>query len=138
MPLRQTPAYALRHYPLGEADLIIVFYTYNFGCVRSVARGARRVRSRFGSAFQPFTQSELVFFEKEAQDLTRVASCEVSRSFYESLLTPESAALAAYFAELMKCRFRFLEVLGQNPQTFRLTLTSLSERTYETPFPFLC
>ena len=85
MPLRQTPAYALRHYPLGEADLIIVFYTYNFGCVRSVARGARRVRSRFGSAFQPFTQSELVFFEKEGQDLTRVASCEVSRSFYEWL-----------------------------------------------------
>ena len=117
MPLRQTPAYALRHYPLGEADLIIVFYTYNFGCVRSVARGARRVRSRFGSAFQPFTQSELVFFEKETQDLTRVASCEVSRSFYESLLTPESAALAAYFTELMT---EFTVERDPNPALFRL------------------
>ena len=117
MPLRQTPAYALRRYPLGEADLIIVFYTYNFGCVRSVARGARRVRSRFGSAFQPFTQSDLVFFEKEGQDLARVASCEVSRSFYESLLTPESAALAAYFAELMT---EFTVERDPNPALFRL------------------
>ena len=117
MPLRQTPAYALRHYALGEADLIIVFYTLNFGCVRSVARGARRVRSRFGSAFQPFTRSELVFFEKEGQDLTRVASCEVSRSFYESLLTPESAALAAYFAELMT---EFTVERDPNPALFRL------------------
>jgi len=117
VPLRHTPAYALRHYALGEADLIVVFYTLNFGRVRGVARGARRVRSRFGSAFQPFTRSDLVFFEKEGQDLARVSACEIARSYYESLLTPESAAIAAYFAELVT---EFTPERDPNPALFRL------------------
>lgn len=127
MPLRYTPAYTLRHYALGEADLIVVFYTLHFGRVRSVARGARRVRSRYGSAFQPFTRSELVYFEKEGRELTRVSSCEVERSFYESLLSPESAALAAYFAELV---IEFTVERDPNPALFRLlgaVLTAVEE-----------
>ncbi len=117
MPTRHTPAYALRHYALGEADLIVVFYTLNYGKVRSVANGARRVRSRFGSVFQPFTRSQLVFFEKEVQDLTRVSLCEVERSYYESLLTPEASAIAAYFAELV---IEFTVDRDPNPALFRL------------------
>ncbi len=132
MPLRHTPAYALRHYALGEADLIVVFYTLNFGRVRAAARGARRVRSRFGSAFQPFTRSELVFFEKEGRELTRVSACEVDRSFYESLLTPESAALAAYFAELM---IEFTVERDPNPALFRLIGAVLGAVEEGVPLP---
>jgi DNA repair protein RecO (recombination protein O) len=132
VPLRQTPAYALRHYVLGEADLIVVFYTLEFGRVRSVARGARRVRSRFGSAFQPFTRSELVFFEKEGQELTRVSSCEVERSYYESLLSPEAAAIAAYFAELV---IEFSVERDPNPPLFRLLGAVLSAIEEGVPLP---
>ena len=117
MPLRQTSAYALRSYALGEADLIVVFFSLAYGRVRSVARGARRLRSRFGSAFQPLTRSDLVFFEKEGQELTRVSSCEVERSYYEVLLTPEAAATAAYFAELV---IEFSAERDPNPAVFRL------------------
>ncbi len=132
MPLRHTPAYALRRYALGEADLIVVFYTLNFGRVRAAARGARRVRSRFGSAFQPFTRSDLVFFEKEGRELTRVSACEVDRSFYESLLTPESAALAAYFAELM---IEFTVERDPNPALFRLIGAVLGAVEEGVPLP---
>jgi len=132
VPLRQTPAYALRHYALGEADLIVVFYTLEFGRVRSVARGARRVRSRFGSAFQPFTRSELVFFEKEGQELTRVSACEVERSYYESLLSPEAAAIAAYFAELV---IEFSVERDPNPPLFRLLGAVLSAIEDGVPLP---
>lgn len=132
MPLRHTPAYALRCYALGEADLIVVFYTLNFGRVRAAARGARRVRSRFGSVFQPFTRSDLVFFEKEGRELTRVSACEVDRSFYESLLTPESAALAAYFAELM---IEFTVERDPNPKLFRLIGAVLEAVEEGVPLP---
>lgn len=117
MPLRYSHAYTLRHYALGEADLIVVFYTLEFGRVRAAARGARRVRSRYGSAFQPFTRTDLVFFEKEGRELTRVSSCELERSFYESLLSPEAAALAAYFAELV---IEFTVERDPNPSLYRL------------------
>ena len=132
MPSRHTPAYALRHYALGEADLIVVFYTLNYGKVRSVARGARRVRSRFGSVFQPFTRSDLVFFEKEVQDLTRVSSCEMERSYYESLLTPEASAIAAYFAELV---IEFTVDRDPNPALFRLIGAVLGAVEAGVPLP---
>ncbi len=132
MPLRHSSAYALRHYALGEADLIVVFYTLEYGKVRSVARGARRVRSRFGSAFQPFTRSDLVFFEKEGQDLTRVSSCEIERSYYESLLTPEASAIAAYFAELV---IEFAADHDPNPALFRLIGAVLGAVEAGVPLP---
>jgi DNA repair protein RecO (recombination protein O) len=132
MPLRHTPAYTLRHYALGEADLIVVFYTLNFGRVRAVARGARRVRSRYGSVFQPFTRSDLVFFEKEGQELARVSSCDIERSYYESLLTPESAALAAYFAELV---IEFTVERDPNPALFRLIGAVLDALEKGVPLP---
>ncbi|MFQ5742522.1 MAG: DNA repair protein RecO [Acidobacteriota bacterium] len=115
--MRQSTAYALRTYPLGEADLIVVFFTCEYGRLKSVAKAARRVRSRFGSAFQPLTRSALVFYEKEGQELTRVSSCEVERSYYEQLLTPEAAATAAYFAELLQ---EFTAERDPNPAIFRL------------------
>jgi len=117
VPLRECRAYALRTYALGEADLIVVFYTLEYGSVRSVANGARRIRSRFGSAFQPLTLSSLVFFEKEGRELTRVSSCEVEHSCYHALLTPEAAATAAYFAELVQ---EFTRQRDPNPAVFRL------------------
>lgn len=117
MPLRECEAYALRTYALGEADLIVVFYTLEYGIVRSVARGARRLKSRFGSAFQPLTRTSLVFFEKEGQELTRVSSCEVEHSCYPVLLTPEAAATAAYFAELVQ---EFTPQRDPNAAVFRL------------------
>jgi DNA repair protein RecO (recombination protein O) len=115
--LRQTSAYTLRTYALSEADQIVVFYTLDFGRLRSVAKGARRVKSRFGSAFQPLTRSSLSFFEREGQELTRVSACEVEQSYYDVLLTPEAAATAAYFAELVQ---EFTAERDPNSAIFRL------------------
>src|SRR5678816_4406650 len=40
---------------LGESDRLVDFYTLEFGKLRGVAKAARRVRSRFGSALELFT-----------------------------------------------------------------------------------
>ena len=117
MPLRESSAYALRTYALGEADLIVVFFTRDFGRLKSVANGARRIKSRFGSAFQSLTRTTLVFHEREGQELTRVSSCELEQSYYHVLLTPEAAATAAYFAELVQ---EFSAERDPNPAVFRL------------------
>ena len=52
---------------LGESDRLVEFYTRGYGKVRGVARSARRMRSRFGSALEPFTLGELVFFDTGRQ-----------------------------------------------------------------------
>lgn len=48
-------AIVLRTYKLGEADRIVVLLTEHHGEVRTVAKGARRTKSRFGARLEPPT-----------------------------------------------------------------------------------
>lgn len=101
MAVRQALGYALRTRPLGEADLIVEIFTRERGRVRAVARSARRIRSRFGSAFEPFTLSRVVYFQRDKDDLGRISSCDIERSYFTELGDPVRAAVAAYCAELV-------------------------------------
>ena len=81
MALLKTPAITLKSRKWGEADRIVTFYTLRFGKVRGVARGARRVKSRFGSALEPFVSSDLNLFEKPNDSLYRVTQADIQESF---------------------------------------------------------
>lgn len=81
MALLKTPAIALKSRRWGEADRIVTFYTLRFGKVRGVARGARRIKSRFGSALEPFVHSELNLFEKAGDSLYRVTQADIREPF---------------------------------------------------------
>ena len=100
MPLYTTEAIILRTYKLGEADRIVVFLTRDRGKRRGVAQGARRMRSRFGGALEPFTRVEVTYFEKESREL-------VSLNYAEPLSSPlwtvraDALGHAGYFAELI-------------------------------------
>jgi DNA repair protein RecO (recombination protein O) len=115
--LRHSVGYALRSYPLGEADLIVEIFTRDRGRIRGVARSARRIRSRFGSAFEPFTRSRVVWFQKDKDDLGKLSSCDIERSYFEALGTVENAATAAYLAELV---IGFTPEQDPAPRIFRL------------------
>ena len=49
---------------LGEADKLATLLTSKKGKVKAVAKGARRSRSRFGAALEPFTYCNVILFEK--------------------------------------------------------------------------
>ena len=117
MAIKQASGYALRTRPLGEADLIVDFYTLEHGRVRAIAKSARRIKSRFGSAFEPFTRSRIVYFQRDKDDLGRVSSCDLERSYFEALGQPEEAALAAYLAELI---IGFTPERDASPKLYRL------------------
>ena len=55
MGLIEAEGIVLRSYNLAEADKIVVCLTRHAGVVRTVARGARRLKSRFGAGLEPFT-----------------------------------------------------------------------------------
>ena len=62
MPLQTAEALILRTYKLGEADRIVVFLTRDRGKRRGVAKGSRRVRSRFLGALEPLTLGRVTYF----------------------------------------------------------------------------
>ncbi|PYS86355.1 MAG: hypothetical protein DMF70_02440 [Acidobacteria bacterium] len=73
MGLVNTDAIVLRTYNLAEADRIVLCLTRNAGLVRAVAKGARRMKSRFGAALEPFTFIRLDFYEKENRELVTIS-----------------------------------------------------------------
>jgi DNA repair protein RecO (recombination protein O) len=83
MGLVETEAIILRNLKLGEADKIVVALTHHEGIVRGVARGARRLKSKFGASLEPFTVLHLTFFEKETRELVSFTNTEIRESYFE-------------------------------------------------------
>jgi len=81
MPLLKTAAITLRSRKWGEADRIVTFFTLQHGKLRGVARGARRIRSRFGSALEPFVHCDLNLFEKRNDPLYRITQVDIRETF---------------------------------------------------------
>jgi len=118
MALQTTEAFVLRTYSLAEADKICVFLTKETGKVRGVAHGARKVKSRFGSSLEPFTEVSLTYFQKEGRELVSISTCEIVRSnFYSAARDPETAGAFSYMAELLT---EFLPDNEANERLYRL------------------
>ena len=123
MPLHKTEAFLLRSYALKEADKICVFITRDQGKVRGVAHGARKIKSRFGSALEPFTEVALSYFQKEGRELVSVSSCDILRSHFErGARDVETASAFSYMAELLT---EFLPDHEPNERLYRLISATL-------------
>jgi DNA repair protein RecO (recombination protein O) len=59
----KTEAVVLRSLRLGEADRVLHLYTEDRGRVGAVAKGVRRVKSRFGGRLEPLSRVKLVLHE---------------------------------------------------------------------------
>ena len=100
MPLHTTDALILRTYTLSDADRIVVFLTRDRGKKRGVAKGARRLRSRFRGALEPLTWASVVYFEKESRELVSLNTADTLRSPL-SAHHPEALGYVGYLAELI-------------------------------------
>ncbi|MEA1902494.1 MAG: DNA repair protein RecO [Actinomycetota bacterium] len=77
MGIRHDQGIVLRSYPFGEADRVVVLLSPNTGKMRTVAKGVRRTKSRFGGRLEPFTHVDLVLYEGRNLDtITQVAVLE--------------------------------------------------------------
>lgn len=101
MALVETEAIILKSYSLSEADKIIVFLTQYQGLVRGVAKGAKRLKSKFGGSLEPFTVSFIHYFQKEERDLVSIRESELVKSFFEKASNPVFLQKFAYIAEIL-------------------------------------
>ncbi len=101
MPLIETEGLVLRSYNLAEADRIVVFFTREQGIVRGVAKGARRLKSRFGGMLEPFTTVQLTYFQKEERELVSVEQLELLESRFDKAADPGYLHTLSYLAELL-------------------------------------
>ncbi len=77
MAIRHDQGIVLRSYPFGDADRVVVLLSPNQGKIRTVAKGVRKTKSRFGGRLEPFTHVDLVLYEGRNLDtITQVAVLE--------------------------------------------------------------
>ncbi|MBI3794826.1 MAG: DNA repair protein RecO [Nitrospinae bacterium] len=106
MPLFSDVAIVLRGYEFGEADRIISFFTKNRGKIRVVAKGARKLKSRFAGRLEPFHRVDLTYFGKEHSSLFKLSAVDfnaVRPAIGEDL---ERFHRACYITELMELATR--------------------------------
>ena len=117
MALVNTDAIVLRTYNLAEADRIAVCLTRSAGLVRAVAKGARRMKSRFGAALEPFTLIRLAFYERENRELVSISSAEIMKSHFNLAAQLEASETLAYMGELVS---EFAPPHEANEKLFRM------------------
>lgn len=101
MGLVETEGLVLKSFGLSEADKIVVFLTQEHGVVRGVAKGAKRMKSKFGGSLEPFSIVRLTYFQKEDRELVSIQQSEIVKSFFELAVQPNTFQKFAYLVELL-------------------------------------
>ncbi len=128
MAVLTSAAVILRTWPVQEADLIVSFFTRDFGKMRGVAKSALKSRKRFGGALEPMTLARAFFAERPKHDLVRLDQLEIVRSPMAQPVDGTRLAILSFYTELLD------EALPEHdPQetTFRLLVSVLEQTTVE-------
>jgi DNA repair protein RecO (recombination protein O) len=119
-------AVVLRTWPFHESDLIVSFFTRDYGRMKGVAKAALKSRKRFGGALEPMTVARAWFVERPRQELVRLDQLEIVRSPLSDPVDHVRMAVLSLFAELLD------EALPEHdPQdaVFRLLVSVLEQTT---------
>ncbi|MEP6762249.1 MAG: DNA repair protein RecO [Sporichthyaceae bacterium] len=117
MPIYESESLVLKSHNLAEADRIVVFFTKTHGVVRGVAKGAKRLNSRFGSLLEPFTIVNLEYFEKEDRELVSMRNVDLVRSFFAEASDPAVLHSYSYIADLV---IAFVPPRDANEKLYRM------------------
>lgn len=123
MSLLSTPAIVLASMKLGEADKLVTFFTVKRGKLKGVAKGARRIKSRFGAALEPFTHCNLVVFEKPGDKLARINQSDIVHSFQKLREEWSQIHLASHMVQSVQ---RMTPESEPNPAIYRVLLEGLT------------
>jgi DNA repair protein RecO (recombination protein O) len=131
MSVLSSEAVVLRTWPVHEADLIVSFFTRDYGRVRGVAKSALKSRKRFGGSLEPMTVARAWFAERPRQELVRLDYLEILRSPLSEPVDPVRLAVLSFFAELLD---EALPDHDPHETVFRLLLAVLDLTTVEQPW----
>ncbi len=101
MPLIETESLIIKSYNLAEADRIVVLLTHDQGVVRGVAKGAKRLKSKFGSGLEPFSVVQATYFQKDSSELVSIQKIDIVRSNFAAASNPDFLQKFSYLGDLL-------------------------------------
>src|ERR1700733_3681176 len=124
-------AVVLRTWPVHEADLLVSFFTRDYGRLKGMAKAALKSRKRFGGALEPMTLARAWFAERPRQELVRLDQLEIIRSPLSSPVDHARMSVLSFFAELLD---QALPEHDPQETIFRLLVSVLEQTTVENPW----
>lgn len=118
----------LKSYNLSEADKIVVFLTRQQGIIKGVAKGAKRLKSKFGASLEPFTNVQIQYFQKEEKELVAIRQIDLLKSYFDKTGEPLFLQKFSYLAELL---LEFLPLNDPNEKVFRMVKVCLDSASTE-------
>jgi DNA repair protein RecO (recombination protein O) len=119
----KTTGFVLRALSYGESDLIVTFYSNEFGKLKGIAKGAKRSKKRFANVFEPFSLTNIIFTRKSRDMLAFIESCEIIDHYDAVRRDLEKTLMASYFIDLAD---HFSPEGKKNEKVFELLQTFLT------------
>ncbi len=94
-------AIVLRRREFSESSWLIDFITPEWGCLKTIAKGARRPESRLRGRLELFNRGRIIFYPSRRSDLHLLSQFDVTRFASAPGATLETAAYFYYLAELL-------------------------------------
>jgi DNA repair protein RecO (recombination protein O) len=124
-------AVVLRTWPVHEADLVVSFFTREYGKMTGVAKSALKSRRRFGGALEPMTVARAWFVERPKQELVRLDQLEILRSPLSAPVDQVRLGVLSLYAEVLE---QALPEHDPQETVFRLIVSVLEQTTVEQPW----
>jgi DNA repair protein RecO (recombination protein O) len=101
MPAEKTDAIVIRTVDWSETSLVLTLFTRDFGKVRGLAKGGRRLKGPFESALDLLGLCRIVFLRKSSDALDLVTEAKLVRRFRPAGRNLSSLYAGYYVAELL-------------------------------------
>jgi DNA repair protein RecO (recombination protein O) len=131
MAVWTSEAVVLRTWPVREADLLVSFFTRDYGKLTGMAKSALKSRKRFGGALEPMTVARAWFQEKPKQELVRLDQLEIIRSPLSLPVDATRLMVLSLYAEVLE---QALPEHDPQETVFRLIVSVLEHTTTEQPW----
>jgi DNA repair protein RecO (recombination protein O) len=101
MGLFETEGLILKTYNLADADKIVILLTRDAGLIKGVAKGAKRLKSKFGSSLEPFSIVQVTCFQKEQNELVAIQQIDLRQSFFNAASQISFLQKFSYLSDLL-------------------------------------
>ena len=100
--MESTSAILLRKRKFSDTSLIVSWCTESFGCIQTIAKGARRAKSPFAGKLDLFFEAEIQIARSRRSDLHTLTEVVVRNPFAGIRSNYLRTQTAAYFVELIE------------------------------------
>ena len=122
--LENTEAIVLQSRKYSETSKIAVLYTKEFGKISVIAKGAMRKKSKFGSALDPLSYTDILFYKKPNRSLHLLSNSELNEPLRKIHKSMDHMASGLMILEILS---RTQSENDPSSEIFELTLASLKE-----------